>query len=62
MKKFLLNEEGAAGVEYGILVAAISAVIIVIAMSVGDYVGGAFQVVETGLADAGVPKYVAPAN
>jgi Flp pilus assembly pilin Flp len=62
MNAFLKNDSGAAGVEYGILIAAISAVIIVIAMSVGEYVGGAFQAVETGLADAGIAKYVAPAE
>jgi pilus assembly protein Flp/PilA len=41
-------ERGAAGVEYGILVAAIAAVIIVIVFAVGLKVEGLFQSVNTG--------------
>lgn len=57
MLNFLKNEEGAAGVEYGILVAAIAAGIIVSAFTIGDYVAGAFSYVEDELA-TGCPDCV----
>jgi len=41
--RFLKEEDGASGVEYGILVAAIAAVIIVVALAVGGKVSNGFQ-------------------
>jgi pilus assembly protein Flp/PilA len=46
---FLKDEQGASGVEYGIMVAAVAAVIIVVAFSIGGKVKGAFDTVDTGL-------------
>jgi len=49
MKKligFFKDEEGATAVEYGIMVAAIAAVIIAIVFSIGDHVLDAFKKVE----------------
>jgi Flp pilus assembly pilin Flp len=43
LTRFAKDEAGAAGVEYGILVAAISAGIIVAAFAIGDRVEGAFD-------------------
>ena len=37
------DDEGASGVEYGLLVAAIAAVIVVLAFAIGGYVAGAFD-------------------
>ncbi len=37
------NEEGATAVEYGLLVAAIAAVIVVIVFALGSFVNGAFK-------------------
>ena len=42
-------ERGAAGVEYGILVAAVSAVIVVAAMAIGNKIGAAFDTVNNAL-------------
>ena len=50
MKKligFFRDEEGATVVEYGIMVAAIAAVIITLAFTIGDEVSTAFQAVVT---------------
>jgi len=52
MKKliqFFKDEEGATAVEYGIMVAAIAAVIITIVMSVGGKTNNAFNVVDSAL-------------
>ena len=46
MKRFLSDDSGAAGVEYGILLAAISAGIVIVAFTMGSYVAGAFDTVE----------------
>ena len=40
------EDRGATGVEYGIMVAAIAAVIVVAAFSIGGKVGGAFDTVD----------------
>ena len=52
MKKliaFLKDEEGATAVEYGIMVAAIAAVIIAVVMVVGNKTNNAFQNVNNAL-------------
>ncbi len=52
MKKlmsFLKDEEGATAVEYGIMVAAIAAVIIGVVISIGSKTNSAFQKIDTGL-------------
>jgi pilus assembly protein Flp/PilA len=52
MKKimnFFKDEEGATAVEYGIMVAAIAAIIVAVVFSVGDSVLGAFTAVDTAL-------------
>lgn len=43
------NERGATGVEYGIMVAAIAAVIVAVAFSIGIKVDAAFDVVDAQL-------------
>lgn len=48
------SEEGATAVEYGLMVAAIAAVIVVVVFAIGDLVGGAFDATESGLTDGGV--------
>lgn len=50
IKKFMQDEEGAAAVEYGLLVALIAAVIIVAVTSLGTNVRQAFCLVVTKLA------------
>ncbi|MFZ2197333.1 MAG: Flp family type IVb pilin [Thermodesulfovibrionales bacterium] len=47
---FLRDEEGATAVEYGIMVAAIAAVIITIVIAVGNKTLGAFTKVDTAMA------------
>lgn len=52
MKKligFFRDEEGATAVEYGIMVAAIAAVIVAIVFTIGDEISTAFQTVLTEL-------------
>lgn len=49
LTRFVKDEAGAAGVEYGILVAAVAAGIIVAAFSIGDSVSAAFSFVDTKL-------------
>ena len=49
LTRFVKDEAGAAGVEYGILVAAVAAGIIVAAFSIGDSVSAAFNFVDTKL-------------
>lgn len=46
IKTFLLNEEGASGVEYGLLVALISAVVIVTVSSLGVKLNTKFTTVD----------------
>ena len=41
--RFFKEEDGASGVEYGILVAAVAAVIILVALAVGGKVSNGFQ-------------------
>jgi Flp pilus assembly pilin Flp len=55
LTRFLKDEAGAAGVEYGILVAAVSAGIIVAAFSIGDRVAAAFDYVD-GEIESGCPE------
>ena len=50
IKGFLKDEEGATAVEYGIMVAAIAAVIITIVIAVGNKTLGAFTKVDTAMA------------
>ena len=47
---FLKDEEGATAVEYGILVAAIAAVIVFVVYQVGDKVNTAFETVNGAMA------------
>ena len=49
------EEDGATAVEYGIMVAAIAAVIITIVISVGDKTNTAFTKVDTGLDQVSAP-------
>jgi pilus assembly protein Flp/PilA len=46
---FLKDEEGASAVEYGILIAAIAAVIVVLAFAIGGKIQTAFQTVSDAL-------------
>jgi len=50
VKNFLVEDDGATAVEYGIMVAAIAAVIITIVFSVGDRVLDAFTTVDDNMA------------
>jgi pilus assembly protein Flp/PilA len=43
IRKIANRDEGAAGVEYGLLVAAIAAVIILVVFAIGTWVKGAFD-------------------
>jgi pilus assembly protein Flp/PilA len=47
--KFIKEDSGATAVEYGIMVAAIAAVIITIVISVGKKTNTAFTKIDTGL-------------
>ena len=49
LNNFWCEEEGATAVEYGIMVAAIAAVIITIVISIGGKTNTAFGVVDAGL-------------
>ncbi len=49
LRELVRSEEGAAGVEYGIMVAAIAAGIVVAAFAIGDKVSTAFTDVNTEL-------------
>jgi pilus assembly protein Flp/PilA len=49
IKKFIREDEGATAVEYGIMVAAIAAVIIAVVVAVGGKVNSAFTVVNTAM-------------
>ena len=48
------RDEGASAVEYGLLVAAIAAVIVALVFALGSYVRGAFQTSCDSLANSGV--------
>jgi len=57
MKKliaFLKDEEGATAVEYGIMVAAIAAVIIAVVIAVGGRANNAFENVNNAMNSAGM--------
>jgi pilus assembly protein Flp/PilA len=43
------DEVGASGVEYGILVAAVAALIVALAFAIGNFIQGAFETVNTSL-------------
>ena len=45
MIRFLRDERGASAVEYGLLIAAVAAVVIVLVFTVGRYVQAGFQIV-----------------
>ena len=51
--KFLRNEEGASAVEYGIMVAAIAAVIVTVTILIGTQLKDAFTKVANALTDLG---------
>jgi pilus assembly protein Flp/PilA len=48
------GDEGASAVEYGLLVAAIAAVIVALVFALGSYVRGAFQTSCDSIANQGV--------
>jgi len=48
------GDEGASAVEYGLLVAAIAAVIVALVFALGSYVRGAFQTTCDNIANSGV--------
>ena len=52
IKNFWNEEDGATAVEYGIMVAAIAAVIITVVISIGGKVDSAMGTVDTGLTTA----------
>ena len=49
LTKFIKDDSGATAVEYGIMVAAIAAVIIAVVISIGGKVNNAFTTVDTAL-------------
>ncbi len=49
LKKFFKDEEGATAVEYGIMVAAIAAVIIGVVVAVGQSTNSAFESVNSSM-------------
>ena len=51
LTRFLKDESGAAGVEYGILVAAIAAGIVVAAFAIGGSVSSAFTYTSTKISE-----------
>jgi pilus assembly protein Flp/PilA len=53
LMRFFKDEEGATAVEYGIMVAAIAAVIIGVVISVGARTDAAFTVVDTAMTPLG---------
>jgi len=52
---FFRDEEGATAVEYGLMVAAIAAVIVAIVITLGTQINGAFQAVSTALTPVAPP-------
>lgn len=51
LRKFWSEEEGATAVEYGIMVAAIAAVIITVVIAVGEKTNSAFNKVDAEMGD-----------
>lgn len=49
VQSMFVREEGAAGVEYGILVAAIAALIVALAFAIGGKIQTAFQTVDNAI-------------
>ena len=49
LAKFLKEDTGATAVEYGIMIAAISAIIVTIVIAIGDKTNTAFSDVDTAL-------------
>jgi pilus assembly protein Flp/PilA len=56
------DDTGASAVEYGLLVAAVAAIIILLVFAVGSYVKGAFQKTCTGFSSAGTQQTSNTAN
>lgn len=48
------SDEGATAVEYGLMVAAIAAIIVVVVFAIGALVNGAFDTTRDGLEDGGI--------
>lgn len=62
LKRLRRDESGAAGVEYGILVAAVAAAIVISAFTIGDAVSNAFSFTATSITDnCDAPCDAAPA-
>ncbi len=53
VRKLWKDEEGATAVEYGLMVAAIAAVIVIIVFTLGTQVNKAFQDTSTNIANKG---------
>ena len=53
MKSLIRDEEGATAVEYGLMVAAIAAVIVVVVYALGRQVDNAFDTVNANMASQG---------
>lgn len=56
VKRFLMAEEGATMVEYGLLVGLLSVAAIASIILVGKFVNGAFDKVQSDMAGAGIPQ------
>ena len=59
LARFFKDESGAAAVEYGLLVAAIAAIIILTVFYLGGYVEGAFKFTCNSFQSAGTISHVA---
>ncbi len=55
IKKFVMDEEGATAVEYGIMVAGIAAVIVTVVALIGTSLNGTFTNVSTAIAPPAAP-------
>ena len=53
LRTYTQNDDGASAVEYGLLVAAIAAVIVAVVFVVGGFVEGAFDDTCAGIEDGG---------
>ncbi len=53
IKKFMMDEEGATAVEYGIMVAGIAAIVVAVVFTIGGRVNGAFTTVDSAIAGGG---------
>ena len=60
LRRLLGNKEGATAVEYGIMVAAIAAVIITTVFTVGDQVLAGFTTVSTSMSTEGMTPPTTP--